>query len=324
MGAVAFLREPLDAEELRERLSAVTEEGPEVPFPPALPEEGPEMVGTSPAMAQVFETVARVAATDSTVLVTGESGTGKEVVARVLHGASARAAGPFVAINCAAIPEHLLESELFGHERGAFTGAVERRTGRFQRARGGTLFLDEIGDMSPVLQSKILRVLEERVVEPVGGGEAVPVDARIVAATNQSLEERIGEGAFREDLYYRLAVVELHLPPLRERGGDIRALALHFGARFAERHGRPVAAVTEEALRRLERYAWPGNVRELRPCSSAPGPPSARPRSAWAPDRPGAPRAPGPARPADTRPPSRWRRWRRTTSVGSSRRWTGT
>jgi two-component system response regulator HydG len=208
--------------------------------------------------------MARVAATPSTVLLTGESGTGKEVMARALHAAGSRRDGPFVAVNCAAIPEHLLESELFGHEEGAFTGAVRRRTGRFERADGGTLFLDEIGDMSLVLQAKILRVLEERVVERVGGEATVPVDVRVVAATNQELADRMEEGEFREDLYYRLAVVELHLPPLRQRGRDIRTLALHFAGIFARRYERPVRAVTEAALQRLERYPWPGNVRELR------------------------------------------------------------
>jgi two-component system response regulator HydG len=263
-GAVALLREPLDEDELRERLAEVAEEGAEVPLPRSGPEEEGRVVGSSPAMADTFETMARVAATPSTVLLTGESGTGKEVMARALHAAGSRRDGPFVAVNCAAIPEHLLESELFGHEEGAFTGAVRRRTGRFERADGGTLFLDEIGDMSLVLQAKILRVLEERVVERVGGETTVPVDVRVVAATNQELAGRMEEGEFREDLYYRLAVVELHLPPLRDRGRDVRTLALHFAGIFARRYERPVRAVTEAALQRLERYPWPGNVRELR------------------------------------------------------------
>ena len=263
-GAVALLREPLLVPDLARRLEAITEESPEVPLPPPHPEsERPRLLGGSAGMAEVFETLARVARSPSTVLLTGESGTGKEEVARALHRASDRA-GPFVAVNCAAIPEHLLESELFGHERGAFTGAVARRTGRFQRARGGTLLLDEIGDMSLVLQAKILRVLEERRVEPVGGDEAVDVDARIVAATNQDLADRIADGRFREDLYYRLAVVELHLPPLRDRGDDVRELALHFAADFARRYDRPVRAITEAALNRLAGHGWPGNVRELR------------------------------------------------------------
>jgi DNA-binding NtrC family response regulator len=215
-------------------------------------------------MATIFETVARAAASDSTVLITGESGTGKEVVARALHGASRRARGPFVAVNCAAIPEHLLESELFGHERGAFTGAVARRIGRFERAHGGTLFLDEIGDMSLVLQAKVLRALEERVVERVGGETTDRIDVRVIAATNQDLTKAVAERRFREDLFYRLAVVDAHLPPLRSRGTDVRRLALHFGAIFAAKHGKPVNAASERALRRLDEAAWPGNVRELR------------------------------------------------------------
>jgi len=268
VGAVGLLREPLDEEDLRSRLQATTDEGAVIRWPAAdgldNTEAGPVLVGESPALGTVFETVARVARSGSTILLTGESGTGKEVVARALHWASDRRSGPFVAVNCAAIPEHLLESELFGHERGAFTGAVARRVGRFERARGGTIFLDEIGDMSLVLQAKVLRVLEDRVVERVGGEKGEPVDVRVVAATNQALGPATEEGRFREDLYYRLAVVELRLPPLRERGGDVRRLALHFGAHFAERHGKRVSALTESALRRLEEADWPGNVRELR------------------------------------------------------------
>jgi two-component system response regulator HydG len=268
VGAVGLLREPLDEDELRSRLAAVADEGAEISWPPLSSTEdrgsAPPLVGESPAMGTVFETVARVARSTSTVLLTGESGTGKEVVARALHAASDRKDGPFVAVNCAAIPEHLLESELFGHERGAFTGAVARRVGRFERAQGGTLFLDEIGDMSLVLQAKVLRVLEDRVVERVGGEKSQPIDVRVIAATNQALGPATEDGRFREDLYYRLAVVELRLPPLRDRGGDVRSLALHFGAQFAERHGKRVGAITERALRRLEQADWPGNVRELR------------------------------------------------------------
>jgi len=267
VGAVGILREPIEEQDLRSRLSALLDEGPVVPFPglpPSSDERAPTLVGEDPVMATVFETVARAAASDSTVLITGESGTGKEVIAKALHGASRRARGPFVAVNCAAIPENLLESELFGHERGAFTGAVAKRIGRFERAHGGTLFLDEIGDMSLVLQAKVLRVLEERVVERVGGETSDTIDVRIVAATNQDLSEATAEGRFREDLFYRLAVVEAHLPPLRSRGTDVRRLALHFGAVFAAKHGKPVTAMSERALRRLEQAAWPGNVRELR------------------------------------------------------------
>ncbi|HSR42706.1 MAG TPA: sigma-54 dependent transcriptional regulator, partial [Longimicrobiales bacterium] len=265
-GAVALLREPLESGTLRAQIAAILDQGAEVPIPEESEptDEGPAIVGSGPDMAEIFQVVARVADTSATVLLTGESGTGKELVARAIHWASDRREGPFVAVNCAAIPEHLLESELFGHERGAFTGAVARKEGRFQRADGGTLLLDEIGDMGLVLQAKILRALEEKVVERVGGEEPISLDARVIAATNRSLERAIAEGEFREDLYYRLAVVELRIPPLRERPGDIRELALHFAGRFARRHGRPVRAVTEEALERLEAHSWPGNVRELR------------------------------------------------------------
>jgi len=269
-GASALLREPFADAELTTLLLALMDEGARVSLPPGgdrgppAPEGGPELVGGSAAMGAVYDLVARVAGASTTVLLTGESGTGKEVVARALHWASPRARGPFVAVNCAAIPEHLLETELFGHERGAFTGAVARRVGRFERAHGGTLFLDEIGDMSVVLQAKVLRVLEDRVVERVGGGDGRSVDVRVIAATNQDLRVATVERRFREDLYHRLAVVGMHLPPLRERGEDIRTLALHFARLFAEQHGKPIRAVSEKALRHLESASWPGNVRELR------------------------------------------------------------
>jgi two-component system response regulator HydG len=264
-GAVALLREPIGVDELARRLLEIADEGTDVPLPTAPDgQEGPLLIGESAAMAEVFETVARVAGSSTTVLLTGESGTGKEVVARAFHAASARAGGPFVPVNCAAIPEQLLESELFGHEKGAFTGATGRRRGRFERADGGTLFLDEIGDMSLVLQAKLLRVLEEGTVEPLGSEAPTTVDVRAVAATNRDLSEAIASGAFREDLYYRLAVVELAIPPLRERGEDIRRLALHFASHFAGRHDRAIRGVTARALESLESYSWPGNVRELR------------------------------------------------------------
>jgi DNA-binding NtrC family response regulator len=265
VGAVAMLREPVRVDELALRLTEIVDEGKVVPLPALRErEEGPLLIGDSPAMAQVFETVARVAGSATTVLLTGESGTGKEVVARALHASSARAQGPFVPVNCAAIPEQLLESELFGHEKGAFTGATGRRRGRFERAHRGTLFLDEIGDMSLILQAKLLRVLEDGVVEPLGGEESTTVDVRAIAATNRDLSEAIASGAFREDLYYRLAVVELASPPLREREDDLRRLALHFAALCAERHGRALRGISARALGRLQSYAWPGNVRELR------------------------------------------------------------
>jgi DNA-binding NtrC family response regulator len=265
-GALALLQEPVQLPDLRARLTSAVEEGEVVPL--TLTDhgdgDGPALVGTGPEMAEIFHVVARVAASPATVLVTGESGTGKELIARAIHGASDRRDGPFVAVNCAAIPEHLLESELFGHERGAFTGAVARRRGRFERAHGGTLFLDEIGDMSLVLQAKILRILEERVLERVGGEETIPLDVRVVAATHRDLARHIADGEFREDLYYRLAVVELHVPPLRQRGDDIRELAFHYVSHFAHRYGRTMGGITEEAIQRLLDYPWPGNVRELR------------------------------------------------------------
>jgi DNA-binding NtrC family response regulator len=268
IAASGLLREPFDEDELEARLTVVSDEGKKVRIPEskAAPEDDgrPVLLGSSPKMGAVFETVARVADSGATVLVTGESGTGKEIIARTLHWASQRARSPFVAVNCAAIPEHLLETELFGHERGAFTGAVARRVGRFERAHGGTLFLDEIGDMSLVLQAKVLRVLEDRTVERVGGEEAKAVDVRLVAATNQDLASATRQGRFREDLYHRLAVVEIQLPPLRERAADVRALALHFAADFARRHGKAIDSISEHALRRLASASWPGNVRELR------------------------------------------------------------
>jgi DNA-binding NtrC family response regulator len=226
--------------------------------------EPDRIVGRSPALLAAVDLARRVAPTRATVFVTGESGTGKELIAQALHRLSPRATRSFVAVNCAAIPEDLLESELFGHERGAFTGAVARKVGRFERASGGTLFLDEIGDMSLVLQAKILRALQEREIERLGGDERIAVDVRVVAATHRDLPARIAAGEFREDLFYRLAVVRLHLPPLRERGGDVRALALHYAAHYAAAHGRPVRHIASAALERLELHAWPGNVRELR------------------------------------------------------------
>lgn len=220
-----------------------------------------EIVSVSAAMKRVLEISDRVAATDASVLITGESGTGKEAVARRIHVRSPRAEGPFVAVNCAAIPGELLESELFGHARGAFTGAVRDRLGRFRQADGGTLFLDEIGEIPLALQAKLLRALQEKIVDVVGGDKPVPVDVRIVAATNRDLHERIGEGIFREDLYYRLNVVEIQVPPLRERPDDIPPLVEHFMAELAP--DREVG-VPPPVLDELARRAWPGNVRELK------------------------------------------------------------
>jgi DNA-binding NtrC family response regulator len=262
-GAHDVLPKPASSERLREILGEVGRQHRVRSFAER-PAGGGELVGSSAEMVTVFKAVARAAGSDATVLVLGESGTGKEMVARVLHVRSHRSAGPFIAINCAAIPENLLESELFGHEKGAFTGAIGRRVGRLERATGGTLFLDEIGDMSIALQSKILRALQEREIERVGGGSTIPIDVRIVAATNRDLLERVQEGSFREDLYYRLAVVSLRLPPLRERGRDLDRLVEHFGAFYARAHSRSVRAVSEEALEILRSHPWPGNVRQLR------------------------------------------------------------
>jgi two-component system nitrogen regulation response regulator GlnG len=212
-------------------------------------------------MQEIYKTIGRIAGSDVTVLLRGESGTGKELVARAIHHYSRRAGRPFVAVSCAAIPGTLLESELFGHERGAFTDAKERKLGKFELAHGGTLFLDEVGDMPPELQTKLLRALQERSFERVGGQEPIRVDVRILAATNRDLEALIKEGKFREDLYYRLNVVELYLPPLRERRRDIPLLVDHFLATYADPLGQRIVA--PEALDRLVGYEWPGNVREL-------------------------------------------------------------
>jgi len=222
------------------------------------------LVGRGSAMRHVFETIRKVAETDLTVLVRGESGTGKELVAQALHEASARRAGPFVAVNCAAISRELVESELFGHEKGAFTGADARRIGRFEAAHGGTIFLDEIGDMASDTQAKVLRVLQERTFERVGGPKSIQVDVRVVAATHRDLEKDVAARRFREDLYYRLKVVEIPLPALRERPEDLPALAERFLAQVAERLGRPRKRLSAAALGALARHTWPGNARELR------------------------------------------------------------
>jgi two-component system response regulator HydG len=221
------------------------------------------LLGASPAMQAVFALIRQAAPSDASVLITGESGTGKELVARALHYDSPRAERPFVPVNCAAVPAGLLESELFGHVRGAFTGAVATRRGLIREAEGGTLFLDEIGDMAPELQAKLLRVIEDRAVRPVGSDETLPVALRLIAATNKNLVARIQEGSFREDLYYRLAVIPMHVPPLRERREDIPLLAEHFLRRAAAASGKPIHGFTPEAMAALLRHPWPGNVREL-------------------------------------------------------------
>lgn len=221
------------------------------------------IIGQSTTLKEMFRTLEKVAPTDSTVLVTGESGTGKELLVRALHDNSLRADKPFVPINCGAIPKDLLESELFGHEKGAFTHAIKTRPGRFEMADGGTIFLDEIGEMDMTLQVKILRVLQEKEIERVGGSGVKKVDVRIIAATNRDLENEVAAGRFREDLYYRLNVIPLHLPPLRSRGGDIMLLVEHFLKYFCKKRGRSVLKVSPPACKALMAYAWPGNIREL-------------------------------------------------------------
>jgi two-component system nitrogen regulation response regulator GlnG len=221
------------------------------------------IVGTCPAMIELYKAIGRVAAQDVPVLITGESGTGKELVARAIHQHGARAGAPFLALNSAAIPENLLESELFGHEKGAFTGADRRRIGKFEQVSGGTLFLDEVGDMPLSLQAKLLRVLQEQAFERVGGNETIRTDVRLIAATHRDLKAWSADGRFRPDLYYRLGVFTIHLPPLRERGNDLPLLVRHYLLRFSRELGREVLAVAADALERLRGYPWPGNVREL-------------------------------------------------------------
>ena len=270
LGAFDFVQKPFELEQLELRVERAAEHARLVGEVRSLREEraarlgAAPIVGASPAMRAALALARRVAPTRSTVLLTGETGTGKELVAGLVHAESTRAARPFVKVNCAALPETLLESELFGHERGAFTGADRMRTGRFEQADGGTLFLDEVGDMSPATQVKLLRVLQDGEFHRVGGTRALRCDVRIVAATNQDLEARMREGLFREDLYFRLHVIRIHLPPLRERAGDVEALALHFLARFARELGRPRLAFAPDALERILAHPWPGNVRELR------------------------------------------------------------
>jgi len=221
------------------------------------------MIGYSDGMKKIFDTIEKVASSDSTVMIYGESGTGKELVAKAIHFNSERINSPLIAVNCGAIPEELLESELFGHEKGAFTGAIRSRIGRFELANGGTIFLDEIGDMSPALQVKVLRVLQEKQFDRIGGVKTLQVDVRIIAATNQDLEKAIIEKRFREDLYYRINVIPIHLPPLRERRVDIPILANHFLRKFDKLKRKAVGKIVPEAMEFLLRYPWPGNVREL-------------------------------------------------------------
>ena len=268
-GAYDYLFKPLDLHQLRRVVGEALEVAQRMRQPAVVAETAPDpdvdgaIVGSCPAMREVYKAIGRVAAQDVPVLITGESGTGKELVARAIYQHGPRAKGPFLALNCAAIPENLLESELFGHEKGAFTGADRRRIGKFEQCSGGTIFLDEIGDMPLALQAKILRLLQEQAFERVGGNETVRTDVRLIAATHRDLEALSTEGRFRPDLYYRLGVFTIHLPPLRERGDDLPMLVHHYVRRFDRELGREVREIAAEAMERLSSHPWPGNIREL-------------------------------------------------------------
>jgi two-component system nitrogen regulation response regulator NtrX len=266
IGAFHFLEKPLTPESVLLTLRSALELRQARREAQALREDlglAGEMVGRSPAIERVRELIARVAPTDARVLIVGESGTGKELVAAAIHRQSARRGKPFVRVNCAAIPRDLVESEMFGHERGSFTGATARRIGRFELANQGTLLLDEVGDLGAEAQAKLLRAIEAREIERVGGGQPIPVDVRILSATNMDLERAVANGKFREDLLFRLNVIPLHVPPLRERPDDIPALVRHFSLLFQSRSGRPMPVWRDEAIALMQRYRWPGNVREL-------------------------------------------------------------
>lgn len=266
-GAFEYVTKPFDLDALKRIVAAAIAEGESprasTPKSKASAAKGFSYIAESPAMREVFETVQQVADSRATVLVTGESGVGKEVVAKSLHELSSRAAKPFVAVSCAALPESLLESELFGYEKGAFTGAVGSKVGRFEMANNGTLFLDEIGEIPMAIQVKLLRVLQEREFERLGASKPTKVNVRLVTATNRDLKTAVDEGIFRLDLLYRLQVVELHIPALRERKEDILPLARHFLAKYCADNGRSLIDVSDEALAALQAYRWPGNVREL-------------------------------------------------------------
>jgi DNA-binding NtrC family response regulator len=268
-GAYDYIVKPVDPEKLSASLRAVltrrrqVDRAPEDSPPPGTPVRFHNIIGKSPPMQRIFELIRRVADTNATVLITGETGTGKELVARALHSQSLRRFGPFVAVSCSAIPENLLESELFGYEKGAFTGAERLKQGRFEQADGGTLFLDEVGEIPQGTQVKLLRVLQERAFQRLGGTETVSVDVRLVAATNRNLWREVDLGRFRSDLLYRLNVVHLHLPPLRERLEDVPLLAAAFMKRFSDEYGRDFQRISPAALERMRAYPWPGNVREL-------------------------------------------------------------
>lgn len=269
LGAFDYLVKPLDAGQLQQLVGQAIEIR-RLMHVPAIVEEGrrleelpDRLIGSGPAMQTVCKLIGRVAPQDVGVLIQGESGTGKELVARAIYHHSRRTQAPFLAINCAAIPESLLESELFGHERGAFTGAERRRIGKFEQCHGGTIFLDEVGDMTPRTQAKVLRLLQERRFERLGGAETISVDVRVIAATNQDLDAMIAQGRFREDLYYRLRGVTIHLPPLRQRREDIAELAHYFMFRYNRQLGTSIQSISPASLALLESYEWPGNVREL-------------------------------------------------------------
>ncbi|HNP70163.1 MAG TPA: sigma-54 dependent transcriptional regulator [Kouleothrix sp.] len=266
MGVYDYLQKPFDLDEVLvviKRLFEHQELASRVKSLEQRADLRERMIGRSPAMSQIYKTIGRVAASDASVLITGETGTGKELAANLIHQNSARRNGPLVKVNCAALPETLIESELFGHEKGAFTGAVAQRKGRFEQAHKGTIFLDEVGEITLPVQKKLLRVLQEGEIERVGGTGVVKVDVRVVAATNRDLLDEVKQGNFREDLYYRLNVINIHMPPLRERRGDIPILVEHFLDKYRYKPGAPLTKISEEALARLERYDWPGNVRQL-------------------------------------------------------------
>jgi two-component system nitrogen regulation response regulator GlnG len=269
LGAYDYLFKPLELAQLRNVIDRALAISRQMHVPAILAELEPvddradAIVGRCHAMQEVYKAIGRVASQDMTVLIAGESGTGKELVARAIYQHSRRAAGPFLAINCAAIPENLLESELFGHEKGAFTGADRQRIGKFEQCNGGTLFLDEIADMSPLTQSKMLRVLQEQSFERLGSNDTIRTNVRVLAATNQDLEGLVAQGRFRQDLYYRLSIFTILLPPLRERGDDLVLLVEQLVRRFNQELGKEVQGVAPETLALLRRYPWPGNVREL-------------------------------------------------------------
>ena len=268
-GAADFVTKPFELDALRIKARSLLEKRELIEEVERLRDEVHDrqqlgaMVGRSEVMRGIFRTVERIAKAEATILVTGESGTGKELVARAIHAHSPRSEGPFIAVNCGAIPSELIESELFGHEKGAFTGATDRRAGRFESANGGTLFLDEIGELDPAVQVKLLRALQERTFERVGSSESISVDVRIVTATNRDLQKEVADGNFREDLFYRVAVVPVELPPLRDRREDVRLLAQTFLKRADEQRGGGLKKLSAGALGALEGYNWPGNVREL-------------------------------------------------------------